>query len=116
MDAKRQNEPNPLPGNATDPQLYDAASALEKASGNQLPIQLDVDTQPTSTTRRGGGTGEPSGQVAHATPQQAPEDAQLADQAAKEQPVQRQAIPPEYRPVFERLSHPSAQSSSTESP
>ena len=101
--AKQHEQPSPAAGTSTDPQLYDAASGLENAAGERLPIQLDVDTQPTATKRRGGGVAEPSKEVADARPQQ-PEDAALAEQGAAEQGVVRQAIPPEYRPVFERLS------------
>ena len=103
-DAKQHDQPSPAAGTSTDPQLYDAASQLENAAGDRLPIQLDVDTQPTATKRRGGGVAEPSKEVADARPQQQPEDVALAEQGATEQGVARQAIPPEYQPVFERLS------------
>jgi hypothetical protein len=101
--------PNPTPGTATDPQLYEDAASLEKAAGAPLPIQLEVDQQPASSKRRAGGVGEPSEQVADASPQQTPEDVTLGEQAAEEQAVSRQPIPPEYRPVFERLSPPENQ-------
>lgn len=101
----RSNQPRPAPGTSTDPDLYGGTTSLENATGSPLPIQLDVDTQPTSTTRRGGGVGEPSGQIANATPQQTPEDATLAEHPTEEDATHRQPIPPEYRPVFERLSH-----------
>jgi len=104
LTAKTRDQPSPLPGTATDPNLYDAQAALEQASGKPLPIQLEVDTQSTATTRPGGGVGQPSEQVMSATPQQEPEAAQLADTVAEEPPSQRRPIPPEYRPVFERLS------------
>jgi len=97
--------PNPTPGTATDPQLYEDAASLEKAAGAQLPIQLEVDQEPSASKRRAGGVGEPSDQVADASPQQTPEDVTLGEQAAEEQAVSRHPIPPEYRPVFERLSH-----------
>jgi len=103
LTANKQEHPSPIPGTATDPDLY-GAQALEQASGKQLPIQLEVDTKPTAATRPGGGVGEPSEQVMSATPQTEPEAAQLADTAAEEPASQRRPIPPEYRPVFERLS------------
>jgi len=115
LEAKQSNQPNPMPGTTTDPQLYDAASQLEQAAGSRLPLQLDVDTQPTATKRRGGGVGEPSNEVADALPQQQPEDVTLSDQAAQEQGAARHAIPPEYRPVFERLSDADTSSTSSSS-
>ncbi|MBI3312203.1 MAG: hypothetical protein HYZ88_01590 [Candidatus Omnitrophica bacterium] len=105
LDAKQQDQPHPLPGTSTDPDLYDRSSTLDSRQGSQLPILFDADQQLTSSARRGGGVGEPSQRVAGATPQQPSEDATLADQADEETPIQRQAVPPEYRPVFERLSH-----------
>ena len=100
---QRSDTPNPLPGTGTAPQLYGDATAIEKTNGRQFPLQLDVDTQPASTTRRGSGVAAPSGQISDATPQQQAEEAALADRQAEEQGVSRQPIPPEYRPVFERL-------------
>lgn len=102
----RHNQPNPAPGTSTDPNLYEQASPLERTSGRALPIQLDVDQPATSSARKGGGIGRPSGQAANATPQQQPEEVALAEQTSEEAGGQRQAIPPEYRPVFERLSAP----------
>ena len=104
LDAKQRTQPNPMAGVSTDSQLYDAAAELEKAAGNRLPVQLDVDTQTTATTRRGSGVGKPAQEIADALPQQQPEHATLADQTADEQGLARQPIPPEYKPVFERLS------------
>lgn len=102
-----QQVPVPEPGTSTDPQLYGAAS-LEPPPGatSRLPLQLQVDAQPTASPRRGGGLGEPSGDVASDAPQQAVEDAQLAAEAAPESAAHQQAIPPEYQPVFERLKGP----------
>jgi len=97
-------QPAPPPGTSTDPDLFEDASKLEPPTGGALPIQLDVDTQPTSTARRGGGVGEPSDDAAEAPFQVQPESVDLADSATETPASQRQAIPPEYRPVFERLS------------
>jgi hypothetical protein len=107
--AQHKDLPNPLPGTTTDPQLYEGASSVEQATGPPLLLQLDVDQQPISTTRPGTGVAKPSGQVAQATPQQSPQDVALAEQATEEQAVSRQPIPPEYKPVFERLSNQTQQ-------
>ena len=95
---------NPAPGLSTDPQLYGDPMALERATGAAMPIQLEADTEATSAARRGGGLGQPSGHISQAAPQQQSEDATLSEQQTEEQGVQRQAVPPEYRPVFERLA------------
>ena len=94
----------PAPGTGTDPELYGAAS-LEPPPGatSRLPLALEVDTQATAATRRGGGIGQPSGDIGTETPQQTPEEAQLAAKAAPESATHHDAIPPEYQPVFERL-------------
>ena len=102
-----QQVPVPEPGTSTDPQLYGAAS-LEPPPGatSRLPLQLQVDAQPTASPRlRRGELGEPSGDVASDAPQQAVEEAQLAAEAAPESAAHQQAIPPEYQMVFERLYH-----------
>lgn len=106
MEAKQSNsqEPSPLAGGATDPNLYEQSAKLDTPSGSRLPIQLEVDTTPTTSPRRGGGTGQPSKQASDALPQQEPENASLSDVRTTEQGQARHAIPPEYQPVFERLS------------
>jgi len=104
LQAQQQQMPQPAAGTSTDPNLYDRAEALESAKGKSMPIQLDVDQQASSKARRGGGIGQPSGQIASDGPQQQPEDATLAAQGADETGVDRQHIPPEYRPVFDQLS------------
>ncbi len=102
---QRSDQPHPLPGTATDPQLYDTAAALEAGSRrSQVPIQLDVDDQPTAARRKGSGTGEASPQAASAVPQQAPEDVQLAHTPSADGAAERVVIPSDYRPVFERAS------------
>jgi hypothetical protein len=117
LESDNPAQPNPMPGTTTDSQLYDdSVSQLERAAGNRLPVQLEVDTQPTATTRRGSGVGEPSEEVADDLPQQQPEDVTLAAQGALEQGLTRQTIPPEYRPVFERLSDTPQPSSGSSSP
>lgn len=107
MDAKQPNakeEPSPLAGGSTDPELYDKPAALDKASGSRLPIQLEVDTQPTASPRKGSGTSDASKHAAESLPQQEPESASLSDVRTTEQGQARHAIPPDYEPVFERLS------------
>ena len=102
--AQRHDQANPAPGTSTDPNLYGDSAQAKQAAGNRLPVQLEVDTQPTASTRRGGGVGKPSTDVADALPQQQPEEATLSDVRTTETGVAPQSIPPEYRPVFERLS------------
>lgn len=102
--AQRNGQANPMPGTSTDPNLYGDSAQAKQAAGNRLPVQLEVDTQPTASTRRGGGVGKPSTEVADTLPQQQPEEASLSDVRTTETGVAPQAIPPEYRPVFERLS------------
>jgi len=104
LQQQRADQPTPAPGTSTDPELFEDASKLEPAAGGSLPIQLDVDTQPASKTRRGGGVGSPSTEAEDAPFQVQPESAQLAESGAEAAASRRQAIPPEYRPVFERLS------------
>lgn len=118
MEAKQSNskEPSPLAGGTTDPQLYEQSAKLDKASGTRLPVQLEVDTKPTTAPRRGSGTGQASKQASEALPQQQPEDATLSDVRTAEQGQARHAIPPEYQPVFERLSPNQPQEPSTERP
>ncbi len=100
----QQQMPQPAAGTSTDPNLYDRAEALGPGKGKSVPIQLEVDEQASSKARRGGGVGQPSGQIASDGPQQQPEDAMLAERGADETGVNRQRIPPEYRPVFDQLS------------
>lgn len=102
--AQRQDHANPAPGTSTDPNLSGDSAQAKQAAGNRLPVQLEVDTQPTASTRRGGGVGKPSTEVADALPQQQLEEATLSDVRTTETGVAPQSIPPEYRPVFERLS------------
>jgi hypothetical protein len=107
LDTTSHNQPSPLPGTATDPSLYDARTSLPQAAGAPLPIQLQVDAQPTAAPRPGSGVGDPSEQVASADPKQQAESAQLAQRPIEEEFARpHQPIPPEYRPVFERLSNP----------
>ena len=100
--------PNPGAGTGTDPNLYEGASQLPAPEGPEraVPIQLQTDQAPTAKPRPGGGTGQASKEIGEALPQQLPEDVSLSTQASDEQAVQRHPIPPEYRPVFERLSDP----------
>ena len=104
VEQQKQLQQPSSPGTATDPNLYGDASPLEPAHGSQVPIQLNTDTQATSSARRGGGVGQSSGRASDASPQQRAENVGLAEQGAPEQGLQRQSIPPEYRPVFEKLS------------
>ena len=106
---QRADQPNPAPGTSTDPELFEDASKLEPATGGPLPIQLGVDAQSTSRTRRGGGSGAPSTEAVDAPFQVQAESAELAESGAEAAAGQRQAIPPEYRPVFERLSRTNQQ-------
>jgi hypothetical protein len=101
--AAANDEPAPEPGTSTDPELYGAAEALDRAKGSPLPVQLDTDTVETKAERPGGGVGQPAGEAEGATPQVQAEDAQLSEQPLEETPASRQTVPPEYRLVFERL-------------
>lgn len=104
LQQQRADQPTPAPGTSTDPELFEDASKLDAAAGGPLPIQLEVDTQPASKTRRGSGVGSPSAEAEDAPFQVQPESAQLAESGAEAAAGRRQAIPPEYRPVFEQLS------------
>lgn len=101
--AAANDQPHPEPGTSTDAELYGTAEALDRAKGSPLPVQLDTDTVETKDERPGGGVGQPAGEAVAATPQVQAEDAQLSEQPLEETPAARQTIPPEYRPVFERL-------------
>ncbi len=103
---QRLERPHPAPGTSTDPKLYDDADVSPQADASQrrLPIQMTVDQQMAASRRPAGGVGEPSDDVAAQTPQQLEEEAQLSTQAADAEAVKRHAIPPEYQPVFDRLS------------
>ena len=101
--ASSSQEPHPQAGTSTDPELYGPRTTPEQAAGESVAIQLKTDTQPTQASRRGGGVGQPSGEVSGAGPQVKPEDAQLSEAPLEEQPVSRQPVPPEYRRVFDRL-------------
>jgi len=101
--AAANDQPRPEAGTSTDPELYGPAEALDHAKGSPLPVQLGTDTVETKAQRPGGGVGHPAGKAASATPQTQAEDAQLSEQPLEETPAAHQTIPPEYRPVFERL-------------
>lgn len=101
--AAANDQPHPEPGTSTDAELYGAAEALDRPTGSSLPVQLDTDAVETKDERPGGGVGQPAGEAVAATPQVQAEDAQLSEQPLEETPAARQTIPPEYRPVFERL-------------
>ena len=106
LDAQPPDRIPSTPGTATDPDLYDeSVMPLAKGQGATLPLQLDADAAPTAKARPGGGMGQPdaTAPVSNAKPRAADESAELADHAAPEAGVQRQPIPPEYKPVFEEL-------------
>lgn len=101
-----QMEQNPPPpGTDTDPDsLFDETTPLDPLTGAPLPMQLETDAATTKAARRGGGTGKPSGDVGTEGPeQQVQDDAQLSTTPTEQAAVTRQPVPPEYRPVFERL-------------
>ena len=115
MAAAQQQSASP-PGASTDPDLYASPEAIDSRTGTALPIQLKTDTTPTASQRPGSGSGRPSGEVSGASPQTKAEDARLSDEPLQEPPASRQPVPPEYRSLFDRLSHPDAQPSQTSSP
>jgi hypothetical protein len=105
------------PGVGTDPQLYESPMPLDPLRGTQLPIQLPADTVETKTPRPGSGVGEASREVLREGPTAKPEDAQLSDQPLEEPSSDRQAVPPEYRSVFDQLrgtTAPSAEATPNE--
>lgn len=108
--ATQQPTDSSHPGTMTDPRLYDAPTPAGQATGRAMPIRLDVDRQPTSTTRPGGGVGAASDEIGQAQPQQPFDDVALVDQEPGEEAVGRQAIPPVYQPIFEQLSQTVASS------
>lgn len=101
--AQQKDLSSPTAGTSTDPALYEDAARLDPTTGNPLPIQLQVDRERASSSRQASGTGKPAAKASDASPQQVPEPATLSDQPTEEAGVRRQAIPPDYRPVFERL-------------
>lgn len=104
LEAQQQDLPQPTAGTSTDPELYEQAAPLEPSKGSTMPIQLEVDPQASAAARRGGGVGQPSGEVASDGPQQQPEEVTLAAHGEEESGVDRQRIPPEYQPVFDQLT------------
>lgn len=93
----------PQAGSGSDPNLYEAPTKPERASGAKLPVQLGTDTAPVSAKRRGGGIGTAAAEASQAAPTTAAEEAQLSDQPEDEAPTSHQPVPPEYRSVFDRL-------------
>ncbi|MBI3997084.1 MAG: DUF202 domain-containing protein [Candidatus Omnitrophica bacterium] len=108
MDAAQHQ---PQIGTGTDPNLYDAPTPVDVTTGSSMPVQLQTDQATTKTPRPGSGVGRPSGEVSAATPQAKAEAAQLSDQPLEETPVPREAVPPEYRPIFDRLHQQTTQPS-----
>ena len=108
--AKQRDLPQPEAGTTTDPGLYDGASPeapLPPGAGNRTPISLGADDRASSSKGRpNAGRGRPSGQVSDLAPQLQPESSALSDHPDEESAIDRQAIPPEYQPVFERLKQP----------
>lgn len=90
-------------GTSTDPNLYESAMPLDGDPQGSLPVQLRTDQVPARAQRPGSGVGAPSGEVARATPQTAPTEAQLAEAPLEEPPVARQTVPREYQSVFDQL-------------
>jgi hypothetical protein len=101
--SERQAQPPPEAGIGTDPELYESPTPLGPATGENVPIQLQADATETPSTRPGSGVGRPSGEMSNAAPQARAEDAQLSVDPIEEAPTERQAVPPEYRNVFDRL-------------
>ena len=108
MDASQHQ---PQIGTSSDPNLYDAPTPVDTTTGSALPIQLQTDQATTKTPRPGSGVGRPLGEVSAASPQAKAEAAQLSDQPLEETPVPREAVPPEYRPIFDRLHQQTTQPS-----
>ena len=94
------------PGTGTDTGLYsDTRESLEQAANTRAaPLPLKVDDQATASSRQGGGIGEASGDAADDAPQQARQSAELSDRSEDGSAGTRERVPPEYRPVFERLN------------
>ena len=115
--ANAKNQPHSEAGTGSDSNIYEAPMSLDHNPGAPVPIQLKTDTAETKVDRSGGGVGKPSGDVSSATPHTRAEEAQLSDQPLEESPTNRQAIPPEYRGVFDQLHKqsppPNAQTSET---
>lgn len=113
VDDQRLERSHPTAGTSTDPQLYDDVdlSPQADASRRKLPVQLQVDQQPVATRRPGGGVGDASDEVADESPQQLEENAKLSQEAVEAEAIKRRAIPPEYQPVFDRLSSQPEESS-----
>lgn len=108
-----KDQPQPQAGTSTDPNLYEAPTPLDRATGDALPIQLNTDSHQTKTPRPGSGVGKPSADASSAAPQTRAEAAQLADTPQEETPTARQPIPPEYRSIFDQLRRRRTQPSET---
>ena len=101
-------------GTGTDPTLYEAPMPLDAHATGTLPISLTTDPLQTTAGRPGTGTGLPSTSASPTPPGMPAEDASLDAQPLAERPVSRQAIPPEYRDVFDRLHHHTQAAQSSE--
>lgn len=109
MDAAQQQ---PQAGTGIGSGLYEAPTPVDVTTGGaSMPVQLQTDQATTKTPRPGSGVGRPSGEVSAATPQAKAEAAQLSDQPLEETPVPREAVPPEYRSIFDRLHQQTTQPS-----
>ncbi len=92
----------PQAGTSTDADLHGAREALEEGKQG-MSVQLKTDTAETKSSRPGTGVGTAAAQASNAAPQTRPEDALLSDQPLEEPASARQAVPPEYRDVFNQL-------------
>ena len=105
LELSQQNQPPPAPGSATDPDLYGESEKLDPAKGEEVPIQIQPDEAPTKTPRAGGGTGASAkNEIGREGPRTGREDAQLSETPTAESSAEKQAIPPEYHDVFDRLN------------
>jgi hypothetical protein len=93
------------PGTSGGGELYGEREPSEAPEATKRrPVQLEVDTEGEAVKRPGSGLAEQAGEAGEAAPQLAPEDATLAPSRPQDTVGTTQRIPPEYRPVFERLS------------
>jgi hypothetical protein len=105
---QQQDIPAVIPGGQrTSDDLYAQPEAIDPVAQGDAAIQLRADTEASDAARpaTGSGSGAAIGDdISDDAPKLQAEDAALSDESGTESGASRQRIPPEYRPVFERLS------------
>ena len=110
----------PQAGTGTDPDIFGSGVGenlpAQQGATTPVPIQLRTDIAETTSSRQGGGTGEPTGDVSHEGPKSQAESARLSDIPRDELPTVSPAVPPEYRSIFDQLRKQAASPSKNDTP